>query len=837
MKKSLIFLLLCFCCSMSMQAGEKSRIKVACIGNSITYGACIENRFQHGYPGILQQMLGEDYDVRNFGVGATVMLKKGDKPYMFEYAYKRVKEFMPDIVTIKLGTNDSKPYNWQYKKEFDDDMEEMIEELSALPSSPKIYLCLPVPAFEGNYKISDSTITYGVIPAIRKVAKKKKLEIIDLNTPLQDHRNLFPDRIHPTKEGAKIIASTIYRTLKGEDAPDCNLEQAFPGKKSEWNGYDRFDFLFNGRHATVVAPHEAAPGKPWIWRPAFFGAFPAVDIDLLGKGFHVAYYDLTHLYGSRRAVNLGMEFYNEMIADYGFSSKVTLEGLSRGGYFALNWAAAHPQNVACVYVDAPVCDITSWPGRKSEKLWNDFLKEWKLEDEDVKDDFRGNAMQLLGKLYRGNVPIIGVCGDADKTVPYQDNFKPFREAYQAMGGIVELILKPGVDHHPHSLEDPEPIVDFILRYQPGFTDRQHITNRSGLTNAFAKFIKEKKGCVAFFGGSITEMKGWKDQVEEDLRQRFPETEFQFIEAGIGSTGSVPHAFRMEHDVFGQGIPDLMFIEAAVNDDTNIPDNADQQIRGMEGVIRHALTVNPKMDIVMMHFMWDGFIKRLEKDIIPDVVMNHERVANHYSVTSIDLAHEISERMGNGEFNWKTFGGTHPSWFGHKFYTAAINRVFDRSSRPAEELVAGDHEIPSRPLDRYSYFPGHFLDITKAKKLKGFSVSECWTPEVKKSTRKGFVQVPMLVGLKGGASFELEFNGRAIGYFGVCGPQSGVLEYSIDGVPYPKLNTITRWSRFLYIPWVHMLADELEDGKHILKVRIAPGEKTACHIRNFLILGE
>lgn len=605
--------------------------------------------------------------------------------------------------------------------------------------------------------------------------------------------------------------------------------------RSEWKGHTRYDFKFNDRQTIIVLPNKPADGKPWIWRPAFFDAFSWVDEALLEKGFHVAYYDVTHLYGSPRAVKLGNEFYNAMCEHFQLSDKVTLEGFSRGGYFAFNWAAANPEKVACVYVDAPVCDITSWPGRERENLWNDFLKEWGIKDEDVSSGFRGNAIQLLDKMIDAQIPIIGVCGDSDKTVPYEENFKKVADYYRSNGGIVESIVKPGVDHHPHSLEQPEAIIDFIIRYQKGYTDKQHISFRHDLTNSFHKFIKEKKGCVAFLGGSITEMRGWRQQVQEDLHQRFPDTEFTFIDAGIGSTGSVPHSFRMTHDVLEKGIPDLMFVEAAVNDFTNTP-NHTQQLRGMEGIIRHARMANPYIDIVMLHFTCDGFIDYFNNGIIPDVIMNHERVANYYSATSINLAQEINERINAGEFDWKAFGGTHPSWFGHKFYTASINRVFDISSTHINKQQPSTYSIPKKPIDNYSYFPGRFLDIKSATRLKGFKIVDNWQPENPQgSTRKGFCNVPMLVGLDEGCSFELTFEGRAIGYFGVCGPDAGIISYSIDGKKYNEINTYTQWSKHLYIPWLYILADNLSEGTHTLKVKIKKGTGSACHIRNFTVL--
>ncbi len=596
---------------------------------------------------------------------------------------------------------------------------------------------------------------------------------------------------------------------------------------------DTAKLRFQGREMIIVSPKKAAAGNPWIWRPAFFGAFDSVDSALLGKGFHVVYYDLTHLYGSPHAVQLGNDFYRMICQDYHFSDKVTLEGFSRGGYFVFNWAAANPDKVACIYADAPVCDILSWPSRKDTTLWKDFLKEWNLKDSDVDESFQGNVIYKLKTLAAAHIPVISVCGDSDHTVPYVENMKKIRDAYQDLGGVVELILKKGCDHHPHSLTNPEPVVDFILRYQKGYTDPQHIQLRGDLTNAFSRFIREKKGCVAFLGGSITEMKGWRDMIEEDLHQRFPYTEFTFIDAGISSTGSTPHAFRLDNDVLSKGTPDLMFVEAAVNDDTN-GFTAVEQVRGMEGIVRHALRVNPKMDIVMLHFIYDPFIPILQKGRQPDVIINHEKVAQYYHISSINLAQEIAERMQSGELTWQEFGGTHPAWNGHKYYAAAINRLFDMESKTTNNLIAKPHLIPQKAMDAFSYDKGAFIDIRQAK-LKGFEYTADWSPASDSvSTRKGFVHVPLLQAEKAGAALELDFTGKAIGIFCVPGPQAGIIEYRIDGGKPKRLNTHTEWSDSVYLPWVYMLATELDEAPHKLSLRMSKAPKTECLIRNFVV---
>ncbi len=184
--------------------------------------------------------------------------------------------------------------------------------------------------------------------------------------------------------------------------------------------------------------------------------------------------------------------------------------------------------------------------------------------------------------------------------------------------------------------------------------------RGGLENCRIRFEREKAGRVAFLGGSITEGDGWRNLVCKDLQARFPDTKFDFINAGISSTGSTPGAFRLLRDVFARGQVDLLFEEAAVNDDTNAYSDA-AQIRGMEGIVRHARQVNPEIDIVLLHFVDPGKMKQINAGQTPAVIANHEKVANYYQAPSIDLARKVTERIRAGEFTWeKDFRDLHPA---------------------------------------------------------------------------------------------------------------------------------------------------------------------------------
>ncbi|MBQ6254206.1 MAG: prolyl oligopeptidase family serine peptidase [Bacteroidales bacterium] len=609
--------------------------------------------------------------------------------------------------------------------------------------------------------------------------------------------------------------------------------QDFPGVRSTWEGCDRYDFKVEGRDALVVIPKEAAPGRPWIWRPAFFAAFPSVDKALLEQGWHLAYYDVTHLYGSPRAVRLSRAFYDFVVPAFKLSDKVVVEGFSRGGYMAFAWADAYPETVSSLYVDAPVCDITSWPGRHQPEFWQGFLQEWGVKDEDVDSGFVGNAINHLPRIAKAGIPIISVCGGADEGVPYKDNMEKVKAAYEAMGGLVEVIVKPDCGHHPHSLEDPTLVVGFLNMHRGDLRESGNIHRRGSLDNSLHKMTVGKEATVAFLGGSITEMEGWKDMVKTALARRFPQTSFKFIDAGISSLGSTPHAFRLEDDVLREGTPDLLFVEAAVNDHTNFF-GPREQVLGMEGIVRHALRVNPLMDIVFLHFIYDPFIPVLDGGEIPDVILNHERVANHYHLNSIDLASDVASRMRSGEFDWKKFGGTHPAPFGHRVYSAMVDGLIDGAVKPDGKYDVKPHDVPE-PLEADNYENGRLLPPSAAVKTKGFRLEDDWVPTDGAGTRKQYIHVPTLVCEEGG-SLTLEFEGKAVGLYCTCGPNAGVLNYTIDGIPYPPLDTFTPWSAGLHIPWLHILANDLEPGRHILKLKVSKGlyPRQGCYIRNFAV---
>jgi hypothetical protein len=356
----------------SAEPATEGKIRVACIGASITFGANINNREANCYPAQMQKLLGAGYDVRNYGVNASTMLKRGDTPYWKEM-----------------------------------------------------------------WGINDPVISSGQIPILRQVAFETGTEIIDQHTAFLGKQAWFPDNIHPNAEGAAAMAKLIgavvglRRDAAGFDFEKSLAAQGIEAKATSFFGYRQLEFkMDDGRQCTVVRPYVTAASRAYAWRGEYFGHEPQTDLALLERGFHVVYVNCQGMQGPPAMV--AWEKFHGLLQKLGLTGRMTLLGMSRGGYFAYHWATLHPETVAVIYGDNPVSDF---------------------------------AVDKLEPLVKAKVAIIHVIGTADTASPPAKQTYPLQKRYLELGGTVVVIEKPGVEHHPHSLPNPEPIVSFILSHQ------------------------------------------------------------------------------------------------------------------------------------------------------------------------------------------------------------------------------------------------------------------------------------------------------------------------------------------------------------------------------------
>lgn len=190
--------------------------RVACIGDSITWGFTLMNPWKHGYPAQLQELLGPDYDVRNFGYNDASARFDADTPYVTKAVYRESLDWNPDIVLLMLGTNDTKRCNWD-PVVFRRDYRRIVESYRALPSHPRVILVAPIRIFPifgfPVFGVYPDTLENGVRPAIRETAAEMNLELVDLRNLFTDMR-YCRDGVHPQRTGARMLAEAIYNGVK-----------------------------------------------------------------------------------------------------------------------------------------------------------------------------------------------------------------------------------------------------------------------------------------------------------------------------------------------------------------------------------------------------------------------------------------------------------------------------------------------------------------------------------------------------------------------------------------------------------------------------------------------
>lgn len=636
-----------------------------------------------------------------------------------------------------------------------------------------------------------------------------------------------------------ILLCFCFTTIIAQDITNENVV--------ELKGFTKNEFKLNGVPAYYIAPKKSIAGNPWIWRAHFPEWHTEMDEILLNKGFHIAYINTNDLYGAPQAMMIWDDFYDYLTLNKGFSTQVVLEGVSRGGLYIYNWAKRNPDKVSYIYAEAPVCDFNSWPknAKDAKENWIQLLRLYGLTDEEA-INYNDQPKDNLKGLASFKVPILHVVSLSDSIVPVSVNTIPLINNYIKEGGIASVVPmsrgKQTLEGHHFPIEYPERLAEIIYSYVVPVDNRlkssDYIYNYGSLDNFLCKLQNKKEVTVAFYGGSITYMNGWRNKTMQYFRELFPNVTFNFINAGIPSLGSVPHSFRMNDDLLDKGNIDLMFLESAVNDKTNDTPEKEQR-RAFEGIIRQALKFNPFMNIITMAFVDEDKIADYSKGLIPKEIRVHDEISKHYNVSFINLAKEVTDRIINNEFTWEyDFKDVHPATIGQEIYFSTIKTLLKKELKYKTINDLKAEKIP-KPLLKSNYENGNYVSIDEAAVIRGFTKIKSWRADDNLEKREGFVDVPILEGSIPGSELIFKFNGNAIGLSVISGADTGIIIYSIDDAEEQTIDLHTRWSNHLYLPWYVVLSDNLKRGNHTLKLRISEKQnkmssENAVRIFKFLL---
>lgn len=692
--KRIILILLCLVVGIECYA---QKIKVACVGNSITYGAYVINREKNNYPAQLQAYLGDKYEVKNFGVSATTALYKGLYPYVDTEKYRESLEYNPDIVIIKLGTNDANERNDAYRSTFPKDYRRLVDEYLNLPSHPQVILLTPVHCFLPSNQ--DEVIKAEIIPVIEQTAYEHNLDIVNLHNLFGDEwiEFLMPDKLHPSNIGAGMLAQKIYQYIAVEKH-DVDIIKNFPlkpVKEFNFHGYKGYEYDNNGVKYYIVKPHHTAKGNPWIWRARFWGHEPQVDIDLLEQGFHLTYCDVAELFGSPKAVERWDEFY-ALAVKAGLNQKAVLEGMSRGGLIIYNWAAKNPKKVACIYGDAPVMDIKSWPLNwgdcldENKRSMSLLLEAYGFANAEETMAWNKNPLNHARKLAKAKIPMIHVVGDIDEGVPVAENTAIFEREVAKYGHSVHVIHKPNVGHHPHSLNNPEKIVSFILKatgYKrnmcvypvPGNEYRSAAGWSEGaewyaVARDIEATLEGRKLKLLMLGNSITQgLGGERQRITSRAGQQAMNEAIgkgAWENAGISGDRTQHLLWRLKNCNYNRCSPEVAVITIGINN-INAGDEAKDVAEGIVACAEEARRQLPDTRIILLGLLPAGKPANAWMRRACDEVHAHLKRANIKDVEYINPTSWFT--LDNGELNTALYSkdNLHLSAEGYKVWSKKI----------------------------------------------------------------------------------------------------------------------------------------------------------------------
>lgn len=233
-----------------------------------------------------------------------------------------------------------------------------------------------------------------------------------------------------------------------------------------WNGFKKIDFTFEGRNAILVFPDDSNKTNQWLLKTEYWDAFPNLEIEMVKQGWHLAYIQNKTRWCLDEDLDLKQRFADFLAKEYGLNKKCVPVGMSCGGMFAVKFAARHPKYISALYIDAPVLNLLSCPGDigvAKGGMWEEFVRDTGMSMSEL-ICYREHPIDKLPVLIQNNIPVVMVYGKADTVVPYCENGAILEKYYNEHGGRLLAIGKDGCEHHPHGLENPQPIVDFIKKH-------------------------------------------------------------------------------------------------------------------------------------------------------------------------------------------------------------------------------------------------------------------------------------------------------------------------------------------------------------------------------------
>ena len=658
-------------------------VNIACIGNGVTYGVGVENREKNNFPQQLQYLLGANYKVTNFGVANATVLSNGLNSYTKTAAFKKSQTINPNIVFVELGLDEIKSSDTAFISNFTNTLEGIVQSYANLSARPRVVLLLPLPIFLNDSSLlNNSVIKNKIIPKIQKIAFEKNLEVLDLFSMFIDKQDLFLDKVHPSSLGGTLISKRLYELVKLDADKRSPVFEKIKEQKaiSSFYGYSCADFTYNNRNCKVVSPKSVTDGQPWVWRARFWGHEPQTDIALLERGFHIVYMDVAEMYGNEESIKLWNSFYDYM-QNVGMSKKVVLEGMSRGGIYAYNWALQNPNKVAAVYADAPVLDMKSWPGGLgkgpgSKDDWTIFKNDFNLTEEQAKN-FKNNPLDNAELIAKGGYPILHVVGDADEVVPVDENTNPFEARIKNAGGDISVIHKKGIGHHPHSLANPTPIVDFILKstgYKTKFsiipTPSAEYRSAAGWKEGTDWWVQheeinqllkaEKKLDIIFLGNSITQgIGGGRPSVTYKAGKPYFEkafNEFRWVVAGISGDRTQHLLWRLQNGNYASSHPKLLVLTIGVNNFNE--DSGEETADGIKLILDWLKVNMPQTKVLLIGPLPTGLHPNSSNRIKYDMV--HAIIKNYASpqVIYLPLTKYFIKQDGELDTNYCSGDGIH-----------------------------------------------------------------------------------------------------------------------------------------------------------------------------------